>query len=224
MHWVSAGPLPLKLARTSLGKSESPVVRAYGLNVTEQEKPCPGMSYPVFPIQLLLNPMYSGRCVYTRLAKLDQPSSRVLAVEKLPNAIYGAENRQFHLYEQAISVSLERYSVGQFVVFKPNSQPPNQPLCVGEVHEILQALPGADVAIFLKLWQLGPVDDTYKLHCLQPGQWTLIKAEVRLLFLNLFKTSQCVDRTYYAQSTHSTAAKPMAVIFRIFVLFVKNAK
>ncbi|KAJ4481358.1 hypothetical protein C8R41DRAFT_922309 [Lentinula lateritia] len=166
MHWVSAGPLPLKLARTNLGKSESPVVRAYRLNVTEQEKPCP------------------GRCVYTRLAKLDQPSSRVLAVKKLPNAIYGAENRQFHLYEQAISVSLERYSVGQFVVFKPNSQPPNQPLCVGEVHEILQALPGADVAIFLKLWQLGPVDDTYKLHCLQPGQWTLIKAENVLCSVN----------------------------------------
>ncbi|KAJ3912042.1 hypothetical protein F5877DRAFT_85250 [Lentinula edodes] len=205
MHWVSAGPLPLKLARTSLGKSESPVVRAYGLNVTEQEKPCP------------------GRCVYTRLAKLDQPSSRVLAVEKLPNAIYSAENRQFHLYEQAISVSLERYSVEQFVIFKPNSQQPNQPHCVGEVYEILQALPGAEVAIFLKLWQLGPVNDTYKLHCLQPGEWTLIKAEVRLLFLNLFKTSECVDRTYYARSMHSTAAKSMAAIFRIFILFVKNA-
>ncbi|KAJ3899459.1 hypothetical protein F5879DRAFT_993759 [Lentinula edodes] len=205
MHWVSAGPLPLKLARTRLGKSESPVVHAYGLNVTEQEKPCPGC------------------CVYTRLAKLDQPSSRVLAVEKLPNAIYSAENRQFHLYEQAISVSLERYSVGQFVVFKPNSQQPNQPHCVGEVYEILQALPGAEVAIFLKLWQLGPVNDTYKLHCLQPGKWTLIKAEVRLLFLNLFKTSECVDRTYYARSMHSTAAKSMAAIFWIFVLFVKNA-
>lgn len=104
-------------------------------------------------------------------------------MEKLPNAIYSAENRQFHLYEQAISVSLERYSVGQFVVVKPHDLQPNQHFCVGEVYEILQALPGTEAAVLLKLWVLGPVDDTYQLHHLQPGQWTLIKAEVRLLFL-----------------------------------------
>ncbi|KAJ3855281.1 hypothetical protein EV368DRAFT_34946, partial [Lentinula lateritia] len=148
MHWVCAGPLPLKLAQTSLGKSQSPVVL-----------------------------MYLGRCVYTKSTKLDQPSSQVLAMEKLPNAIYGAENRQFHLYEQAISVSLERYSVGQFVVVKPHDLQPNQRFCVGEVYEILQALPGTEAAVLLKLWVLGPVDDTYQLHRLQPGQWTLIKAE-----------------------------------------------
>ncbi|KAH7873932.1 uncharacterized protein C8R40DRAFT_1048559, partial [Lentinula edodes] len=43
-HWVCAGPLPLKLAWTSLGKSQSPVARAYGLHVMEEEKPRPGMS------------------------------------------------------------------------------------------------------------------------------------------------------------------------------------
>ncbi|KAJ3903783.1 hypothetical protein F5879DRAFT_803009 [Lentinula edodes] len=150
-HWVCAGPLPLKLAWTSLGKSQSPVARAYGLHVMEEEKPRP--------------------------AKLDQPSSKVLAMEKVPIAIHGAENRLFHLYEQAISLSLECYSVGQFVVVKPHDQQQIQPLCIGEVHKILQALSGTEVAVLLKLWVLGPVDDTYKLHRLQPGHWTLIKAE-----------------------------------------------
>ncbi|KAJ3920045.1 hypothetical protein F5877DRAFT_89667 [Lentinula edodes] len=126
-----------------------------------------------------------GHGVYTKLAKLDQPSSKVLAMEKVPIAIHGAENRLFHLYEQAISLSLECYSVGQFVVVKPHDQQQIQPLCIGEVHKILQALPGTEVAVLLKLWVLGPVDDTYKLHRLQPGHWTLIKAEVRLLFLSI---------------------------------------
>ncbi|KAJ4488656.1 hypothetical protein C8R41DRAFT_896160 [Lentinula lateritia] len=158
-HWVSAGPLPLKLARTGLGNLQSPVARAYGLENPEGEKSQP------------------GRCIYTKAAKFNQPVSEVLTSRKLPNAIRNANTQRFHLYEQAVSASLEHYRVGHHVVVAASEESPDE-LRIGKVYEILQASSGTATAVLLQLCELGPVDETYKLQHIKPGQWILIEAEV----------------------------------------------
>ncbi|KAJ4477736.1 hypothetical protein C8J55DRAFT_430734, partial [Lentinula edodes] len=176
-HWVSAGPLPLKLARTGLGNLQSPVARAYGLEHPEGEKMQPGMSDSVprsYPSDMR---GLSGRCIYSKAAKFNQPASEVLTLTKLPNAVSSADTQRFHLYEQAVSASLERYQVGHHVVVEASEVSPEQ-LCVGKVYEILQMSSGTATAVLLQLCELGPVDEAYKLQRIKPGEWTLVEAEV----------------------------------------------
>ncbi|KAJ3877317.1 hypothetical protein F5051DRAFT_440725 [Lentinula edodes] len=166
-QWVSAGPLPLRLMRTGLGNLQSPVACAYGLEVAEK---------------VSLSP---GRCIYTKSAKMNQPLSEVLTLSKLPDAVSNSNSKLFNVYEQAVSASLEHYSVGEYVVVKvPDSE--SRPLSyIGQVHEILQTPADSRTAVLLQLWQVGPIDETYRLHRIQPqGNWALVEAENILCPIN----------------------------------------
>lgn len=110
---------------------------------------------------------------------MNQQLSEVLTSSKLPDAISNSNSKLFNLYEQAVSVSLEHYSVGEYVVIKVPDSQSHPPSYIGHVHEILQTPADSQTAVLLQLWQVGAVDETYKLHHIQPqGIWALVKAEV----------------------------------------------
>ncbi|KAF8824027.1 hypothetical protein HHX47_DHR9000094 [Lentinula edodes] len=93
----------------------------------------------------------------------------------LPNHI---PDGRYHVYEQAISYTLEPYKSRDYVIAGASANI-DSPVGVARVHEILvnpqfSSATLTASAILVQTFKLGPIHPKYKLHQLMPAQWALL--------------------------------------------------